>query len=106
MEDIFTFVRWRLVPVYLENVMIFSKSPTSRNEQAQHVLGLLDEANGSLKPKKGKFFSEIIASPGQKFQRGRLEHTGYTTDAAIKLEHVTTPTELCFFWDFVTFLAD
>lgn len=57
MDTILAFVLWQFAVFYLENIVIFSKSPSDHTKQVRCMLWLLYEAGVNLKLKKCKFFA-------------------------------------------------
>lgn len=53
-------VQWQFALVYLDDIVIFSKSPADHIEQDRRVSRMIYEFGVSLKLKKGKFFAETI----------------------------------------------
>ena len=53
-------MKWQYCLVYIEDTIIFSKSPDEHLEHLDNVISLLDEAGLSLKLKKCFFMKESI----------------------------------------------
>lgn len=53
-------VWWQFVPVYLDGIVIFSKTPELHFEHVQRVPLLLNNVETNLKLKKWNFFTDNI----------------------------------------------
>lgn len=88
------FVRWQFALVYLDVIVVFSKSSADHIKQVRRVSLLFYEAVVTLKPKRCKFFAETIDYLYHVNPNGRLKPARHTTDDVAKLEDPTTQTEL------------
>lgn len=82
-------MHWQVALVYLEDIVIISKSSWDHIEQAQRILQLPYNAGVTLKLKKCHFFAETINYFSQVIRPGHLELAEYTTDAIAKLKDHT-----------------
>lgn len=65
-------VRWQICLVYLDDVIVFSRSISDHIAHLDHVLGLLRAAGVSLKLKKCHFFQERVDYLGHVITPGKL----------------------------------
>ena len=71
--DIFlSCVRWNTCLVYIDDLVIFSKTEEEHFTQVSHVLDLLEEAGVKLKLKKCFFFRQRVEYLGHVITPGRL----------------------------------
>lgn len=80
--------------VYLDDIVVFSNSPTDHIKQARRVLRQFYEARVTVKLNKCKFFAETIHNLSYVIWSGCLLLAEHRTEEAAKLEHSTTKTEL------------
>lgn len=92
MNAILTSVQWQFSLVYLDDVVVFSKSTVNHIKQIQCVLQLLYKVGVTPKLKKLKFFVENIDNAGHITKPGHFKLAERTKDAAEKLETSTTQT--------------
>ena len=72
LDIILSGVRWKTCLVYIEDVVIFSKTEKEHFAQVRHVLTLLEEAGVKLKLKKCFFFHQRVEYLGHVITPGRL----------------------------------
>jgi Reverse transcriptase (RNA-dependent DNA polymerase) len=99
-------IKWKTCLVYLDDVIVFSKS---RKDHLAHVaedLTLLGNAGLSLKSNKCHFFAETVEYLGHVIRSGRLGVAEKNTNALKTAPLPCTQTELRSFWDFVTSTED
>ncbi len=65
-------VKWQHCLVYLNDVIVFSKSLPDHLVHLEHILGLLRNAGVSLKLKNCNFFTQSVDYLGHVIQPGRL----------------------------------
>lgn len=80
MDVIFASVRLQLNLLYLDDIVVFSRSLAVHIEQVRRVLRLLYEAVVTIKLKKCKFFAETVDYVGHAIRPGRLEHAEHATE--------------------------
>ena len=72
LDIILSGVRWKTCLVYIDDVVIFSKTQEEHFEHVNHVLSLLKEAGVKLKLKKCFFFHKRVEYLGHVITPGRL----------------------------------
>lgn len=82
-------VRVQFALSYLDDILVFSKSPQDHIVQVRRVLRILYNTAIALKLKSYKFFAESIDYISQIIRLGRLEHVKNTSEAVAKLERLT-----------------
>lgn len=87
-------LRWQVTLVYLNDILVFSKSVEDHIEEVRRVLRLPSEAGDTLKLKKCELFAETIYYLDHAIRPGRPELALHTTDAVKKIQHCTTQSEL------------
>lgn len=83
-----------LALVYLDHIVVFTKSPHDHTEQVRRVLRIPYTAGVTPKLKKCKLFTETIDYFRHVIRPGRLELAEHTANDVVKLELPTTRTEL------------
>lgn len=81
MDVINASVKWQFVLVYLDNITIFSKSPSEHVEHTHQVLHLLSDDGVTLKLKIYSIFTDTIDYFGHIILPGVLEVETQTPDA-------------------------
>ena len=72
LDIILSSVRWKNFLVYIDDVVIFSKTDEEHFSRVSHVLTLLEEAGVKLKLKKCFFFHQRVEYLGHVITPGRL----------------------------------
>lgn len=80
-EEIFTSVHWQLAPVFVDNIVGFSKSAVVYVSQMRLTLWLLNNASFTLTLEKCKFFAEAKSYLIYNIRSVRCTLTGNNTDA-------------------------
>lgn len=62
MDVISSSIKWKPAPLYLDNIVVFPKTPLKHFEHVRSVLTVLEEAGVILKLKKCEFFINKINS--------------------------------------------
>lgn len=81
MKDLLTKIKLQFAWVYLEDIVIFWRTPDIHIEYVRQVLTLLNDAGMKLALKKGEFFTKGIHHLGHVIQAGHLEVSTRTIDA-------------------------
>lgn len=87
-------VEWQFALVYIDNIVVFSRSIAEQIDHVKHVLPLLRHAGVILKLKKCKFLTETIDYMGHVTCPRRLKNASHTTDAIERLKGRRNITEL------------
>lgn len=87
-------VKWRFALVYLDDVIIYSKTVEDHFRHVREVLSMLSVAGITLKLRKCNFFDTEIAYLGHTIRPGRLEINNKNTDALRNAQPPTNLTEL------------
>lgn len=85
MVFILSSVSWPFLLEYLNDIVIFSKSPQDHVEQMRHVLRIQYKTGFTLKLKSCKSLPETIDYSSHVIQSGRPELTDHTADEVTKL---------------------
>lgn len=94
MVIILSTVKWQIALVYLDDIVVFSRTPEKHIYHVQHVLTLLNNARATLKLKKCKFFTDTIDYLGHVIRPRRLEIASHKTDTIRGFQPPTLITEL------------
>jgi len=65
-------IKWQICVVYLENIIVFSRSPEEHLQHLDEVLTRLEKARVTLKAAKCHFFREEVEYLGHVFRPGRV----------------------------------
>ena len=87
-------VKWQYALVYLDDVIIYSKTVEEHFRHVRTVLTLLQSAGISLKLKKCAFFTAAVDYLGHRIKPGKLEVASETCDAIRHAQPPTTQTEI------------
>ena len=87
-------LRWKACLVYLDDVIIFSKTFDEHVEHVQDVLNILQRAGISLKFKKCNFLTKAVDYFGHVIKAGRLEVATKNTAAIEGFREPETQTQL------------
>jgi len=87
-------VKWQFCLVYLDDVIIFSKTEEEHIVHVDYILNLLKKAGVSLKFRKSEFFKLSVDYLGHTIRPGKLEVTQSGTAALKHAEYPTTQTQL------------
>lgn len=71
-DVIISTVKWQNARVYLDDVIIFSKTVDERLGHVEEVLRLLADATVTLKLKEGKLLTEAVEYIGHVIKPGKL----------------------------------
>ena len=89
--------------IYLDDIIVYSKTPEEHIERLEGVFKKLSKAGLKLKPSKCKFFKERIAYLGHIVSSAGIE-TDPKKIAAVKLwPRLETITQVCKFLDFTNY---
>lgn len=94
MDVILSTVKWQFALVYLDDIVVFSRTPVEHIDHVRHVLTLLHDDGVILKLKKCRFFTDTIDYLSHVIRPRRSEIASHTTDAIRGLQTPTSPTEL------------
>ena len=86
--------KWKPCLVYLDDIVIFSKSVDEHIDHVDEILTALGEAGGTLKIKKCKVFSKTVEYLGHVIKPGKLEIDNANTKSLRGAKPATTKTEL------------
>ena len=86
--------KWQFAIVYIDDIIIFSRTPEEHLEHLDTVLGLLAKAGVTLKLNKCHFFREQIEYLGHIIAPGELRVANKTTENVKLLDPPTTKTEV------------
>lgn len=87
-------VKRQFATVYLDDIAVFLKTPEKHIDHIPHVLTLPNNAEVTLKIKKGKFSTDKINYLGYDIRPRRLEIAGHTTEAIGGLQPPMSTTKL------------
>ena len=87
-------LRWKTCLVYLDDVIVFSKTLDEHVKHVQDVLNILQRAGISLKLKKCNFFTKAVDYLGHVIKPGRLEVATKNTAAVEGFREPETQTQL------------
>ena len=87
-------LRWKTCLVYLDDVIVFSKTFDEHVKHVQDVLTILQRAGISLKLKKCNFFTKAVDYLGHVIKPGRLEVATKNTAAIEGFREPETQTQL------------
>ena len=94
MDVILASVRWQVALVYLDDVIIFSKSYRAHLEHVATVLSLLKSAGVTLKLAKCHFFSQEVDYLGHVIFPGKLAVSTKTCEAVERFRPLRTTTDV------------
>lgn len=94
MDVFLLIVKGQFAPVYLEDILIFSKSVLDHLSQLCTVLALLLNADVSLKLNKYIFFNNRIKYLSHLIKPGKLAYSDKVPDSIRRLKQSTNLTEL------------
>lgn len=86
-------VKWQFDLVYLDDIILFLRTPDEHNENVRQVMTLLNDAGVTLNLNKCKFFANFIDYVGHVLNPGHLEVVTRTIYAVLRFEHPTNLTE-------------
>lgn len=86
--------RWRSCLVYLDDVIIFSKTMAEHLRDVQEILSVLHTGGLSLKLRKCHFFQDCVNYLGHVVRPGQLEVAMKKIDCLRYAKHPTTQTQL------------
>jgi hypothetical protein len=94
MDIILAGVRWNCALVYLDDVVIYSRTFAEHMRHLDQVLGLLRKANVTLKLRKCRFAAREVDYLGHTIKPGRLQMQDAKVAALKGVRRPTTKTEL------------
>jgi len=94
LDMILSGVRWQSCLIYLDDVIIFSRSREDHLQQVDQVLGLLRAAGVTLKLAKCHFFKDRVDYLGHVILPGRLSVAAKATEAIAQAVFPETPTQM------------
>lgn len=86
--------RWKSCLIYLDDIIVFSKTIKDHIGHVRDVLTALQNAGASLKLKKCSFFTQSVQYLGHVIRPGRLEMANTNADAIQGFKEPTTQSEL------------
>ena len=86
--------KWKTCLVYIDDIIIFSKSVEEHIQHVDEILTALGNAGVTLKIKKCKFFSDTVEYLGHIIKPGNLEIDSSNTKSLREAKPPTTKTEL------------
>lgn len=93
-DVIMSTVKRQLMPMYLEDVVVFRRTVEEHLEHMLPVMGLLSIAGASLKMKKRFFFKDRIDHLGHVIKLGRLDISTKATGASRRLPQSTNQSKV------------
>ena len=90
-------LRWKTCLVYLDDVVVFSKTFEEHVKHVQDVLNILQRVGISLKLNKCNFFTKVVDHLGHVIKPGRLEVATKNTAAIEVFREPETQTQLRYF---------
>jgi Reverse transcriptase (RNA-dependent DNA polymerase) len=96
---------WKSCLVYLDDIIIFQKTPAEHMAHPDAVLHRLYRAGLTLNLTKCHFFKDEVDYLGHVIRPGQISVAEKNTAALKDMTHPTTQTELRSFWAFVMFTA-
>lgn len=106
MHVILATVKWKLALVYLNDIIIFSKSPLKQVDHVHQVLKLLSDVEVTLTLKKFSFFTDTMDYLGHIINPGKLAVVTHTSDTVRYIKEPPNVTELQSCLIFVTLSVD
>jgi len=94
LDIILSGVKWQRCLIYLEDVIVYSKSEEEHIGDDDHVLRLLREAGVTLRLPKCRFFRTTVEYLGREIQLGRLGVMDAHTRALREAHFPTTRTQV------------
>jgi len=91
-DIILSTVKWQYALVYLDDVIIYSRSAEEHMTHVATVLRMLMEAGVTLKLRKCSLFADKVDYLGHVIRPGKLEVSEHTTDAVRDVKEPTTVT--------------
>lgn len=92
MDVILSTIRWQYALVYLDDVIVYSRSIEAHLDHVYSVLQLLKDAGVTLQLKKCQFFTDNVDYLGHVIRPGKLQVADKTTEAIEGLKPPTTVT--------------
>lgn len=96
-------VKLQPVTVYIDNIVIFSNAPEERLNPVEELLGLLRNADTTIKLKKYFSFTKTINNFGHFIALGKIQIAQETDEAIESLQYPKTVLELSSFWVCTTY---
>lgn len=96
MNVIRAIVGWPFALVYMDGIVVFSKSVVDFIKQALHVLRVLYEVGVKLRVIQCEFLLRTIDYVGPIIQPVRLKVGQHTTKAVVKLKHPSSQIKFCY----------
>jgi len=93
LDIILSVVKWQSCLIYLDDVIVYSKTENEHIGDVHHVLRLLCEAGVTLRLPKCRFFRTTVEYPGHEIKQGRLGVMGAHTSAPREAHFPTTRTQ-------------
>lgn len=87
-------VKWQHAPVYLDDVVVFFKTPEEHLSHVEFLLQLIDNAGMTLKLKKCVFFSDAVDYLGYVMTPKQLPIVTKTRDTVRSSKYPTNASEL------------
>jgi len=94
MDMILAGEKWQICLVYLDDVIVFSRSPEEHLQHLDEVLTLLGKAGVTLKARKCHFFQEEVEYLGHVIRPGRVHVLGKNLRALRGLRYSETQTQM------------
>lgn len=94
MDDALSAARWQFSFVYLDDIVVFSRSASEHINHVRHVLILLSDYGFSQKLKKCSLFTKTINYLDQIICQGQLNISSHIADAIKEIKSPRNDTEL------------
>ncbi|MGL5708157.1 MAG: RNase H-like domain-containing protein, partial [Aeromonas sp.] len=90
MDELFVKERFRFVAVYIDDIIIYSKTEEEHKEHLQHVLGILKKAGLKLNDRKCQYFCKELKILGHKVSEEGISIDEERIEAIQKMEFPQT----------------
>ena len=94
MEDLFSGILWKFVLVYIDDIIVFSRSAEEHLQHLHQLLEILENSGVTVNPKKCHFAYPSIRALGHQVSRLGLGTLQEKTDAIAKLRFPETVSQL------------
>ena len=94
LDIVLTKFKWKSCLVYIDDIIIFSKTVEDHIRHVDEILTTLTEANITLKISKCRFFSDTVEYLGHLIKHGQLQIDDTNTKSLKEAKPPTTKSEL------------
>lgn len=94
MEVIFVSAKWQFTILFIDSIIIYSRSPHQHLEHIEEFLRLLKDAGMTSELKKCYFFCECIGYLSHVIAPGKLQVARKTTEAITAVRYPTTVSQM------------